>query len=279
MKNTALHDQWRAVPSEGDAAVGARIWKRIDRALGRRNFFRRLGYVSLSSIALAACLVIGWFLGVRSVPEPAKPVRTWVAADGTGQKLPDGSIVYLEKGGVLQFSDDFPAQRRVSLRGAASFDVTKSPEGKEFIIELEGSSIKVLGTSFSVRQSVDETSVTLYDGVVEFQATGRTVRLEPAQSLVYNRVSGQIDTRPFFSEIHWQSGRYSLSDLSLKQIMDFISWRYGVEVLMTGIPEANRRLTGSIGVQEPLESVLDKVCYVLHLRYRLENDQVSITKG
>ncbi len=276
--SSVLRDQWNAVSQEGDAAIRDRIWKRVERKLGWRRAGRVFRYAVLSSMAVAACLAVGYFAGLRSLPEPEPAVQSWVAADASGRLLPDGSRVYLEKGAVLRFDDLFAENRRVSLTGAASFDITKQPDGKTFTIDLDGASITVHGTSFSVRQNVSEIDVTLYEGIVDFETFGRTTRLHPAESLSYSRESGQVSVQPFFPGIRWSAGRYNLSNMNLSEIMDFISWRYGVKVMMTGIPKANRCLIGSIGVDEPLEAALDKICYVLHLRYRMEDGCVSITK-
>ena len=73
--SSVLRDQWNAVSQEGDAAIRDRIWKRVERKLGWRRAGRVFRYAVLSSMAVAACLAVGYFAGLRSLPEPEPAVE------------------------------------------------------------------------------------------------------------------------------------------------------------------------------------------------------------
>ena len=90
--------------------------------------------------------------------------------------------------------------------------------------------------------------------------------------LIYNRNTAVVDMRPLFNNINWQGGSSKLENVPLETLVDFIRWRYNVEVYVSaGAREKKYRLTGTIGHDEPAENVIDKVCYVMGLNYRMEN--------
>lgn len=62
--------------------------------------------------------------------------------------MPDGSIVWLNSGSTLSYSNNFSKVREVQLNGEAFFDVRKSRQ--PFIIDTNYGNIKVLGTAFDV---------------------------------------------------------------------------------------------------------------------------------
>jgi transmembrane sensor len=85
-------------------------------------------------------------------------------------RLPDGSLVTLNTGAVMNYPHVFQKKtREVQLTGEAYFSVLKNPKGP-FVIKTENSFIRVLGTSFNVRalKNEDRVIVTVEEGRVEF---------------------------------------------------------------------------------------------------------------
>lgn len=101
--------------------------------------------------------------------------------------LPDSSVVWLNKNSTLTYSKDFDGDERVVyLEGEAFFDVVKNPN-KPFIIHAEGTTTKVLGTSFDLKAYKDaqEVSLTVMTGKVEFSAHDQTLLLLPEETGIY----------------------------------------------------------------------------------------------
>ncbi len=71
--------------------------------------------------------------------------------------LPDSSVVNLEPGGTLVFPSKFDEnQRKVVLEGNAFFEVTAHPS-KPFLVYIDHTITKVLGTSFRITTLPDQT--------------------------------------------------------------------------------------------------------------------------
>lgn len=107
--------------------------------------------------------------------------------------LPDGSVVFLNAGSSLKYSNQFGRKKRdVFLQGEAFFDVT-SDKAKTFVVHASDLWIKAYGTSFNVKSYPDENTVeaTLIEGSLGVTRIGvknkksDEVMLEPNQRVVY----------------------------------------------------------------------------------------------
>jgi transmembrane sensor len=123
----------------------------------RRRFVRFP--VALAAAAAIAMGGILWF-GPWHGPDAAV-----LQADARFMRLPDGSTVELNAGGVV--TEHFtPGQRRLRLvRGEAHFSVVKDPT-REFIVEADGVAVRAVGTAFNVRLEGKNVEVLVTEGTV-----------------------------------------------------------------------------------------------------------------
>ncbi|MEX6687816.1 DUF4974 domain-containing protein [Danxiaibacter flavus] len=128
-------------------------------------------------------------------------IQTVTTSNGTRTRtiLPDGSVVWLNSGSKISYSNDFKgAFREVTLSGEAFFDVVKNPK-KPFIIHASNINIKVLGTAFNVRsyESDSTTETTLVRGLIQIsnahQPAGKTVYLHPNEKIVVSKKTESIE--------------------------------------------------------------------------------------
>ncbi|MCM1503011.1 MAG: FecR domain-containing protein [Bacteroidales bacterium] len=261
---------WDSVPEEGDLETGNRIWSAIDVAIWRKGRRKHAIYAVASMFSVAAALMSGVFAGIRLSDRgiQAVPQKEIVAmAENGSYYLPDGSTVWMERGGSLHFPETFTGEREVWLDGNASFEVVHEGDSSPFYVHADGADIKVIGTGFTVRQDAGEKiSVTLHHGCVEFIAPGSSpIRLAPKQEVTYDTVSGEYSLSNFFSSISWQAGCYKIEDSDLNELVRFIEWQYGVQISVDDISDGHQRFNGTISLDEPLGVVLDKICYVLKI--------------
>ena len=276
--------QWNANPEQSDPEAGARIWNSIMRILRIRRIKRNVFIGTVSAAAVAASLFVGYIMGGRTV-QPESPVQaeqhtSLIAASGNTNILPDGSKVWLESGSSLSFTDGFADGRSVTLKGSASFDIVKDAQGSAFKVLMDDAAVTVHGTSFSISQKKsEEIVVTLYEGAVDFSAADRTIALEPGRSLTWNKSTASASTSKFFSNIEFCAGDFKLQDVSLATLADFIRWRYSVEVYVSpNVNQGKIKLTGMVGHDESVDSVIDKVCYVMGLNYSRKEDSYRLFK-
>ncbi len=83
--------------------------------------------------------------------------------------LPDGSVVYLNKNASITYPKKFNnTGRLVTLKGEGFFEI-KRDVSKPFVVNVNGAEVKVLGTSFNVKESNSiGLEVTVKTGKVQF---------------------------------------------------------------------------------------------------------------
>jgi transmembrane sensor len=132
--------------------------------LARRRPGRTLRRVAPSLLAAAAitALMVWW---PPTGQRPADETLAFEAASYRQEKLPDGSIIDLNRGAhvVVQFS---PGTRRVLLvQGEAQFAVAKNP-ARPFVVRAGGVDVRAVGTAFNVKLAGTRVEVLVTEGTV-----------------------------------------------------------------------------------------------------------------
>lgn len=178
--------------------------------------------------------------------------------------LADGTKVWLNAATKLKFPTAFThsKERVVELEGEAYFEVAQNAT-KPFIVKLNGlngngSSIKVLGTSFNVQSYNDEpvTYTTLLSGAVQFNMALEKLLLQPGQQSSYSPLTGALVKTVDISEVvAWKNGMFQFSNTDLKTVMRQLSRWYDMDVVYEGdIPPF--RFKGKIQRDLNLEDVI-----------------------
>lgn len=149
-------------------------------------------------IAVSIALVVGMALLIKVLyVNPASNDNYISMVEITSQDsssvlfLPDSSKIYLSKDSKLSYDEKlFASERTVNLVGEAFFEVQRDIE-HPFIIYTTDTKIRVLGTSFDVKESKDENevSVMVVTGEVEFapvNKTNETVILKRGEKGLFN---------------------------------------------------------------------------------------------
>ena len=104
--------------------------------------------------------------------------------------MPDGSVVFLNSGSSIKYSNFNENSREVWLSGEAFFDVAKLANASPFFVHASGVTIKVLGTAFNIKSYADDNTVetVLFRGLIEVTGVNNTASkplyLHPKQKLV-----------------------------------------------------------------------------------------------
>jgi ferric-dicitrate binding protein FerR (iron transport regulator) len=253
----------------------------------RRTLARAaLGLVGLGAVALAA---LGYARWAEPVVVRATPATTAAVT------LPDGSEVTLASDSRLTYRRGFgrllgaPAERRVTLRGEAFFDVQTGDA--PFVVETFNAEVEVLGTRFNVRARAEEaTDVALEEGRVRVSAGGAAVELASGEATQVPAAGLGGSGRPLVARpsppasvalgraLAWQAGGLSLDDLSLRAAFAEIERRYGIEVEAPGV-DLRAAVTAYYAERPELRTVLGDLCAAHGLRYRLTSRGAEILPG
>ena len=151
--------------------------------------------------------------------------------------LSDGTVVCLNAGSKLRFPVQFNGStRRVELVGEGYFQVVHD-EKIPFVVWASGVDITVLGTEFNVSNCPESKDVqtTLIEGkvsVTPLQCANTHVLL-PGEQAMFDKKSGKITVAEVDVScvVAWKEGRLRFRDRPLKEIMDFISRWYDIDIV------------------------------------------------
>ena len=200
---------WDAYPLEYDGQNKAM------RLLSRLRTSQSIAQGIKAAMAIAATVVIGWFLINDTKPHQVSTQ----ANERMTFYLPDSTKVILNSESSLAYKNDFLRHRNVVLEGEAFFDVAHD-RSHPFIVHTEDIEVMVLGTEFNVNTSSTMETVSLEHGKVNVTIpdNGMNVTLLPSEEVVYDPVTKNIDKRRFdpSETLVWKDDVLVLEDVSLK---------------------------------------------------------------
>lgn len=193
-------------------------------------------------------------------------------------RMSDGTEVVMNAGTQLKYAEHFDGNtREVELTGEAYFAVAHD-EKKPFIVNTPSGSIEVLGTHFNVIAEADMTTVTLEEGSVRLHFGDREFMMKPGEQ-ARMMSDGSIDVRHVNATNYtsWSTGVYEFDNAPLDEITRQLSLWYDVEMDINDNALADRRFTGIIMRNEPLEDAINMLTTVSDIKIRVKNSKLLIT--
>ena len=182
------------------------------------------------------------------------------------ERLADGSRIWLDTDSAVAV--DVGDARRVVrlLRGRAAFAVAPDRR-RPFIVEAGTGATTALGTRFIVRRDGDTTDVTVTEHAVRVTLQkGVAVRLTEGHSVGYHgAVMGKVRTTRRDAASAWTRGWLVFDDAPLGTVIAEIARYHPGMIRLLGLGLANRRVSGSINVDNP-DDALRAIESLLHLR-------------
>ena len=237
----------RVTPTAPVAAVHSSPWWRRGRTL------------AAASVVLAAALAYGTL--VDRVPKAralATDKNTYVT--GAGERsdllLADGTRVRLAPGSQVRVAADFGTARRdVYLDGEGYFEVVHD-ESRPFTVYAGNTSVRDIGTAFSVRSYAADSSVQVVvrEGEVAVAGVGRLRAgdMGRVSSTGESTVRRAVDVE---SQLSWTSGRLIYDDAPLDAVLEDLHRWYGADVELADTAIAHLPFTGTLANVAPNEAV------------------------
>ena len=191
--------------------------------------------------------------------------------------LPDSSKVWMEKGSQIKYQEAFNENRKVWLSGNSLFDVRKQ-KGSTFRVYIEKAYIEVKGTSFRIEQEdSNQNNITLFNGKIEFcvEETGEKTMMKPLDRITYNSNSGETELSKV-TNLDWENGKYHFTDIPLQRLIRVINHMYDSKIILEKDINCESAFTGSIRYDEPLEDVVNKICFTLNLKNEMHEGSIII---
>lgn len=196
--------------------------------------------------------------------------------------LADGTAIVINAESNLRFPVKFSGQNReVWLEGEAYFEVAHNSK-QPFILHVNHTTVKVLGTSFNVMayQNEKNTEITLVKGSVDVGVAGRHELLVPGNQFVVNNSTLQTENRKVdvFQYISWKEGMLRFDDLPLEQLMNRLSRWYDISFEFRREELKQRLFSGGFKKYEQLERVLQMIQETNDVNFQVVGNKVIIDK-
>lgn len=272
--------QWKhVVENPEDREMGERVWKRLEacRKMTKptRYHFTFQHFTIAASIILFVMAGSLWFL--KQNRESTTEYIGFTADKALMYMLPDSSKVWMGTGSNIRYAKNFESQREVWLEGEALFDVTKGKK-QHFIVHIPKAFIEVKGTSFQVKKNkYNKNEITLFEGKVEFnvESTNKRVAMQPLEKITHDPETADI-TLEKVEHVNWENGRYLFTDITLDKLIEIINDRYDSQITLGKDVNKKYKYTGSLYHDEPLENVINKLCYSMSLSIKKKEQEILI---
>lgn len=196
--------------------------------------------------------------------------------------LADGTKVMLNADSEIKIPTEFAADvRSVQLNGEAYFEVSKNEE-KPFLIHINNSVVRVLGTSFSVRSypGDGQVQVVVKEGRVSLGSEENKENeaiLEGGEIGAFNLKSHEIKTRTINDiglYLSWRKGYLKFKNKRMDRVAETLERRYDVNVYFADQEVKDLSLTAYLKSRS-IRNVLEVISASLDIGYQLESDSVQ----
>ena len=229
---------------------------------------------SFWKIAVAVLLIVGVSL-VYYLTQTGYTTHNTGFGETLAITLPDASVVTLNANSELRYkTSDFAEDRKLKLRGEAFFEVTR---GIDFEVQTSEGSIKVLGTSFNVKQLRNVLEVQVYSGLVAVEGSSTRQQLQKGEGLrLENGVLHKSWTKPVENKPLWISEHLvELEDAPLQEALVQLENSYGITI-RSNISTDSIRFTGAFPTDD-VESALRIVLSAAELDYTYDPQNKVLT--
>lgn len=203
----------------------------------------------------------------------------------TKMYLPDGTLVWLNAGSRISYSQGFGVnERNIHLIGEGYFEVTKS-EKLAFAVMTDELTINVLGTKFNFNNYPDneEASVSLVEGKVMARnniRNGNDVNLMPNQKLFLNKKTGEMRISKMEAKrsTEWTNGNLFFDEEILPDIIKELERDYDVSITLADDSLKTFRFYGSFIKRDcRIEDILDMLASTGKIKYKVEGKQIELS--
>jgi len=231
---------------------------------------RMAGMAAALVLLLTGSLTAYYFLSLRT--------NTIVLASGNKVRvdtLPDGSVITLNKNSRLTYNKDFNRSgRQVTLEGEGFFNVTPNKQ-KPFDIAANEVNIHVVGTSFNVKSSTQQTEVIVETGVVRVGVSRQAVTVNPMQKAIVtgHKLAVERNTGALYN--YYRTKEFVCNNTPLYQLAEVLNTAYDTRIVISDNRVRNLRLTTTFRGM-PLNDILKVVTETFNLTIEQQDGTIIL---
>ncbi|MCD8043921.1 MAG: DUF4974 domain-containing protein [Tannerellaceae bacterium] len=249
-----------------------------------RSYFSKYGRYAAAVILLCMVSYFSYWRGEVNVKNGfAMNVIEAPLGSITKLSLPDGTLVWLNAGSKIAYSQGFGVDNRnIQLDGEGYFEVIRNRE-MPFWVKTENLELQVLGTKFNFRDYPDdeEVIVSLSEGKVALTNLLReedAASLSPNERAVLNKKSGAMHVESTVVSIaQWTSGQLLFDEDLLPDIIKELERSYDVEIEIANESLHTVRFYGNFTRRKhTIEDVLDALSATRKIEYVINGRNITL---
>ena len=197
--------------------------------------------------------------------------------------LPDGSKVFLNKGSSVEVYAFNRKKRRVSLHGEAFFEITPDAN-RPFSVEAGKTVTEVVGTSFNITQTPNNTRILVEKGKVIFRSTLKdesAVALNAGEAALFEDNRIQLIPNPSANIQAWHTGNLIFSrNMSIAEIIADASIYFNKKISLEIKTLGDCRISNQLSYKNPeINAVLRPLASFVNGMLKIEEDHCTIMGG
>lgn len=260
----------------------SRFQERVKNAQKRTYSLQWFKYAAIF-IAVAGLSFSTYKLGMNTIASQLADIKMEAPIGSqSNMYLPDGTIIKLNAGSTLTYSQSFGVDNRcVKLSGEGYFEVAKNTR-LPFVVETGSLKVRVLGTKFNITNygSDPEAVVALAAGKVALDnSRAETLYLSPGQSATFNKKTQTINITD--SDIEsiddWTEGILTLDGKPLQDILETLERHYNVKFAVKNSHLHQYCFYGSFSLSEQsIAEVLSTLSKTGKLKYNIRGKHITL---
>ena len=198
--------------------------------------------------------------------------------------LPDGTLVWLNAGSRMTYSQGFGVDnRKVELEGDGYFEVKRN-EKIPFFVKTKDLQLQVLGTKFNFRDYPEdhEVVVSLLEGKVGLNNLLREEKeavLSPDERAVLNKANGllTVESVTASNASQWTDGYLFFDEELLPDIAKELERSYNVKIHIANDSLKTFRFYGNfVRREQNIQEVLEALASTEKMQYKIEERNITI---
>lgn len=227
----------------------------------------------------------GFFSNDKKAGQTAKRFRTMKVPDGNHGTLilKDGTRIIINGGSELLYPENFEgAERLVYLKeGEAYFDIAKDA-ARPFTVKTQQMRVRVLGTSFSIRDYRDEkqASISVNSGRIALEnllTISPWLELTAGKGSVIDKYKGTITKQDIdtTATTAWIRGEFAFQDAALQQVLQVLQHKYAVRFEVKDSALLKRRFTATFR-NNSIQNIMQQLKLMGHINYTITDNLILI---
>lgn len=260
-----------------------RLWvdgRHLERKVKSEAMTRSVGVIGAASFILTFLFI---FISIPENPQVHESIYISEVGELKEVSLADGSMMVMATNSSAKYTDGENVRVLDLYQGEIYLSV-KHDSLRPFLVKTDSGLVRVVGTKFTVKHSVDDMAVVVEDGRVAVSnnnikdSSGKEILLKQGQMITLKSIEAgeepiSVDVDKALS---WRKGYLRFDDTPVSEILHEINKHMKTRVVTKSKKILKRRLTITIQL-DAIEGAPQLISSALHCSYKkLESEDIEI---